>query len=158
MNVQIQKMTKEHLEQIKDILQEQFDEFWNANVLDKELENPLSDYIVAIENGEVVGYAGLWQPIDEGHITNIVTKKDKRGNHIGTKMLEEIINLAKNKNLKSVTLEVNEHNETAIRLYKKYNFIELGKRSKYYNNTDDAIIMTLELTCLGTGEKQVNLN
>ena len=144
MNIIIERMTKEHLHQIKDILQEQFDEFWNANVLDKELENPLSDYIVAIENGEVVGYAGLWQPIDEGHVTNIVTKKDTRGNHIGSKMLEEIINLAKNKNLKCVTLEVNEHNETAIRLYKKYNFIEIGKRTKYYNNTDDAIIMTLE--------------
>jgi len=144
MNIEIKKMTKEHLNQIQHILQDQFDEFWNASVLDKELENPLSDYIVAIENGEVVGYAGLWQPIDEGHVTNIVTKKDKRGNHIGSKMLEEIINLAKNKNLKCVTLEVNEHNETAIRLYKKYNFVEVGKRNKYYNNTDDAIIMTLE--------------
>ena len=145
MEIEIKKMTKEHLYHIQDILQEQFDEFWNANVLDKELENPLSDYIVAIENEEVVGYAGLWQPIDEGHITNIVTKKDKRGNHIGTKMLEEIINLAKSKNLKRVTLEVNEHNEMAIRLYKKYNFVEVGKRSKYYNNVDDAIIMTLEI-------------
>ena len=144
MDIEIKKMTKEHLEQIKDILQEQFDEFWNANVLDKELENPLSDYIVAIENGEVVGYAGIWQPIDEGHITNIVTKKERRGKHIGTKMLEEIINLAKRKNLKNVTLEVNEHNEPAINLYKKYNFVEVGKRTKYYNSSDDAIIMTLE--------------
>ena len=145
MNVKIEKMTKEHLNQIKDILQEQFDEFWNANVLDKELENPLSEYIVAIENDEVVGYAGIWQPMDEGHITNIVTKKDKRENGIGKKMIEEIINLAKNKNLKCVTLEVNEHNEPAINLYKKYNFVEVGKRTKYYNNTDDAIIMTLEI-------------
>ena len=145
MDLIIEKMTKEHLEQIKDILQEQFDEFWNANVLNKELENPLSDYIVAIENGDVVGYAGLWQPMDEGHITNIVTKKDKRGNHIGSKMLEKIINLAKSKKLKNVTLEVNENNEKAIKLYKKYNFVEVGKRKKYYNNTDDAIIMTLEI-------------
>ena len=145
MNITIQKMTKEHLKQIKDILQEQFDEFWNANVLEKELENPLSEYIVAIYCNEVVGYAGLWQSIDEGHITNIVTKKDKRGNHIGNGMLEEIINLAKHKGLKSVTLEVNEHNEPAIKLYKKHNFKELGKRKKYYNNVDDAIIMTLEI-------------
>jgi len=145
MEVTIEKMTKEHLEQIKDILQEQFDEFWNASVLDKELENPLSEYIVAICDNEVVGYAGLWKPIDEGHITNIVTKKDKRRNHIGTKMLEEIISLAKNKGLKCVTLEVNVHNESAINLYKKYNFKEVGKRNKYYNNTDDAIIMTLEI-------------
>lgn len=145
MEIEIKKMTKEHLNQIKDILQDQFDEFWNANVLEKELDNRLSEYIVAIYNNEVVGYAGIWKPLDEGHITNIVTKKDRRGNQIGTKMLEKIIELSKVNNLKSVTLEVNEHNKIAIKLYKKYNFIEVGRRKKYYNNTDDAIIMTLEL-------------
>ena len=144
MNITIEKMTKEHLEQIKNILMTEFDEFWNANVLEKELENPLSDYIVAINESEVVGYAGLWQPCDEGHITNIVTKLDKRGNKIASKMLEELIKIAKNKNLKCVTLEVNVHNEIAINLYKKYNFKEIGKRPKYYYNMDDALIMTLE--------------
>lgn len=144
MNITIEKMTKKHLEQIKDILQEKFDEFWNASVLDKELENPLSEYIVALCNEEVVGYAGLWQPIDEGHVTNIVTKKDKRGSGIGAKMLDEIIRIAKIKQLQCVTLEVNVHNDIAIRLYEKYNFKEVGRRSKYYNNIDDAIIMTLE--------------
>lgn len=144
MNITIEKMTKEHLEQIRNILMTEFDEFWNANVLEKELENLLSYYIVAINENEVVGYAGLWQPCDEGHITNIVTKLDKRGNKIASKMLEELIELAKRKNLKSVTLEVNVHNEIAINLYKKYDFKEIGKRPKYYYNKDDALIMTLE--------------
>lgn len=144
MEIIIEKMTKKHLEQIKDILQEQFDEFWNASVLSKELENPLSDYIVALCGEEVVGYVGLWQPVDEGHVTNIVTKKDKRGNGIGALMLEEIIKLAKFKQLQSVTLEVNVHNNIAIKLYEKYNFKEVGRRPKYYNGTDDAIIMTLK--------------
>lgn len=145
MDIKIEKMTKEHLEQIKDILKEQFDEFWNANVLDKELKNPLSTYIVAVSEDKVVGYAGLWQPLDEGHITNIVTKKDKRGNKIATKMLEELIEIAKNKDLKCVTLEVNVHNNIAIKLYQKYDFKEVGRRTKYYNGTDDALIMTKKL-------------
>lgn len=144
LDIKIKKMTKEHLEQIKDILQTDFDEFWNADVLAKELENPLSTYIVAINQEDVVGYAGLWQPIDEGHVTNIVTRKDSRGNKIATKMLEELINIAKSKNLKYVTLEVNVHNKIAINLYKKYEFKEVGKRPKYYNGIDDALIMTLE--------------
>lgn len=144
MKLEIQKMTQKHLEQIKDILPIEFDEFWNAEVLEKELENPLSTYIVAINENKVVGYAGLWQPIDEGHITNIVTKLDKRGNNIASKMLEELINIAKQKNLKCVTLEVNIHNQIAINLYKKYNFKEVGKRLRYYNGVDDALIMTLE--------------
>lgn len=145
LDIKIKKMTKEHLEQIKDILQTEFDEFWNAEVLAKELENPLSTYIVAINQDDVVGYAGLWQPLDEGHVTNIVTRKNKRGNKIATKMLEELINIAKNKNLKCVTLEVNIHNEIAINLYKKYDFKEVGKRPKYYSGVDDALIMTKEI-------------
>ena len=149
MEIEIKKMTNEHLNQISDILEEQFDEFWNANVLEKELENPLSEYIVALSNNEVVGYAGIWVPLDEAHITNIVTKKEKRGNKIATKMLEELIKMAKLKKLKSITLEVNVKNEIAINLYKKCNFIEVGRRSKYYNSVDDAIIMT----CLLTGQK-----
>ena len=60
-------------------------------------------------------------------------------------MLEEIINIAKNKNMKSITLEVNVNNNIAINLYKKYGFKEVGIRPKYYNNTDDAIIMTKEI-------------
>ena len=145
MDIKIEKMTKEHLNQIKDILKTDFDQFWSSKVLENELQNPLSIYIVAISEKQVVGYAGLWQPIDESHITNIVTKADKRGNKIATKMLEELIKIAKSKESKCVTLEVNVNNEIAIKLYKKYNFKEVGRRPKYYNNIYDAIIMTKEL-------------
>ena len=120
MNIVIEKMNQSHLEKIKDIMPEQFDEFWTANVLEKELQNSLSSYIVALYNDEVVGYAGIWKPIDEAHITNIVVKKDKRGKHIGAQLLKELINMAQKQNLQCITLEVNVKNETAIKLYKKY--------------------------------------
>lgn len=146
MNITIENMTLEHLEKIKENLKEDFDEFWNENVLRSELENPASMYIVAIdEKNNIVGYAGIWQPIDEAHITNIVTKKDKRNNKIGTKMLERLINIAKERKLNDITLEVNVNNVIAINLYKKYNFKEVGRRKRYYNNMDDAIIMTYKL-------------
>ena len=146
MNIIIEKMTLEHLNKIKENLQENFDEFWNENVLRSELENPASTYIVAVDeqNNDVVGYAGIWQPIDEAHITNIVTKKDKRKNKVATKMLEELIKISKQRNLNNITLEVNNKNIPAINLYKKYNFKEVGIRKKYYNDIDDALIMTLK--------------
>lgn len=147
MNIKIEKMTLKHLNKIKENLKEDFDEFWNENVLRSELENPASTYIVAIDekNNDVVGYAGIWQPIDEAHITNIVTKKDKRKNRVATNMLEELIRISKKRNLNNITLEVNNKNIPAINLYKKYNFKEVGVRKKYYNDIDDALIMTLEL-------------
>lgn len=146
MEIIIEKMTLEHLKQIEENIEEEFDKFWNKEVLKSELDNPASSYIVALdENKNVVGYAGIWQPLEEAHITNIVTKKDKRQNKIGTKMIEKLIDMAKERKLNDITLEVNINNLPAINLYKKYQFKEVGLRKKYYNNIDDAIIMTLEL-------------
>ena len=59
--------------------------------------------------------------------------------------MQELIKLSKKSNLKSITLEVNEQNIPAINLYKKFNFEQVGIRKKYYNNSQNAVIMTLKL-------------
>ena len=58
-------------------------------------------------------------------------------------MLEELIKIAKKRKLNDITLEVNTNNIAAINLYKKFKFEKIGIRKKYYNNIDDALIMTL---------------
>ena len=70
-------------------------------------------------------------------------KKDKRNFGIGSLLLEEIIRYSKIHNATSITLEVNEKNIAAIKLYKKYGFKQVGLRRKYYNNEDNAILMDL---------------
>lgn len=145
-NLEVRKMRLSDLATIKDILLSDFDDFWNYNIFASELNNENSTYIVAILNNEIVGFAGIWQVIDEAHITNIVTKKNYRGQGIGTILLENLITLCKNSTvIKSLTLEVNEKNTIAQELYKKFDFQVLGKRKKYYNNENDAVIMTLQL-------------
>lgn len=143
--MQIREMNLLDLEKISPILESEFDNFWNENVFKQELENSNSKYIVVLENDEILGFAGIWICIDEAHITNIVVKKSYRNNKIGSKLLEELINLANNLNLNSITLEVRSDNLPAIKIYKKYNFENLGIRKKYYENTYDAIIMTRKL-------------
>ena len=49
MNINIEQMNIKHLDKIKENLKEDFDEFWNENVLKNELENPASTYIVAVD-------------------------------------------------------------------------------------------------------------
>ncbi len=94
---------------------------------------------------DIVGFAGILIIIDELNIMNIVTKKVCRNLGIGSSLLQFIINFARDNNCTSITLEVNENNLPAIRLYKKYNFKVVGLRKKYYNNIDNAILMTLNL-------------
>ncbi len=88
---------------------------------------------------------GILTIVDEVNIMNIVIKKDKRMLGIGSYLLEFIINFTKEHSCNSITLEVNENNLPAISLYKKYNFKQVGLRKKYYNNKDNAILMTLEI-------------
>ena len=133
------------LKEISDILTTDFDDFWNANTLEGELKNPFSKYIVAKIENQIVGFAGVVDTIDQLEITNIVVKKSFRGNGIGNKLLIELINLAKNSNKNEIILEVNNKNLVAIKLYEKNGFKNIGIRKKYYNNTHDANIMSLNL-------------
>ena len=64
---------------------------------------------------------------------------------IASQLLTEVIRYCKNLNLKSIYLEVNENNFPAIHLYEKYGFKRIGLRKKYYNNTDNAILMELKI-------------
>lgn len=142
-NIEITTMTEDNLHSIKDNLVIDFDDFWTYNILKQELDNANSTYIVAKDNGQIIGFAGMLTIIDEANIMNIVIKKDKRRFGIGTLLLTELISISKKNKLKSITLEVNEHNIPAINLYKKFKFEQVGIRKKYYNNMDSAILMTL---------------
>ena len=146
MNLKIEKMTLDNLISIKDILISDFDDFWTYEILNQELECENSYVIVAKgDNGEIVGFACLKVILDEADIMNIVVKKSFRNNGIGSILLEYLISYAKDKNLNTITLEVNEHNLSAIKLYDKFNFDHIGIRKKYYNGESDAIIMSKKI-------------
>lgn len=140
--MQIRPMLISDLDTIKDTLENDFDDFWNYNVFKSELENPNSEYFVALQDNEIVGFAGIWISVDDIHITNIVTKKSYRNHGIGTKLLEHLIEISKEKKLSSLTLEVNENNEPALKLYENHHFQKIGQRKNYYNQNENAIIMT----------------
>ncbi len=143
MEIVINRMTLPHLLQIKEELVTEFDDFWTYSIFEKELENPNSEYFVAIIDGKIVGFTGILKVLDEIHITNIVTRISKRHMGIASKLLEKLIETAKSKKATLLTLEVNETNTNAIKLYEKYNFKKIGLRKNYYGQNKNAIIMTL---------------
>lgn len=140
--MEINEMTLEDLELIKDTLYSEYDNFWSYNILKNELLNDKTTYIVAKESNQIVGFAGIMPCLDEATLNNIVVKKSCRGRGIGGELLDTIIELCGDLNMKSLTLEVDSSNTPAINLYKKFGFQNLGIRKKYYNHTSDAIIMT----------------
>lgn len=148
MDVNITNMTINDFEEIADNLEENFDDFWSASILRQEIENSFNlpkYYFVAKSNSEIVGFCGVNQILDELDITNIVTKKDKRNLGIASSLLNYIISFASTLNIKTITLEVNENNTSALHLYEKFNFQNVGVRKNYYNGKDNAILMNLNL-------------
>ncbi len=146
-DLKIDIMNISDLDSISDILLKEFDDFWTYQVLKGELENPNSTYLVIKNSNNVIlGFGGIWKAVDDIHITNIVVKKDLRCKGIGSMLLDKLIELCKKeKDINSITLEVNTKNIPAIKLYEKYGFKNVGIRKKYYNNTYDAVIMTMEV-------------
>ena len=140
--MEITEMTLTDLEQMKNTLYSDFDNFWSYNVLKQELENENTTYVIAKENGDVVGFAGISICLDEATLNNIVVKKSCRGRGIGGELLESLIDICGDINIKTLTLEVDVSNKPAIHLYEKFGFKNLGIRKKYYNNSRDAYIMT----------------
>ena len=142
--VQITEMSLFDLENIKDILISDFDDFWNYNILKEELESSNSKYIIAKTNdGEIIGFAGIKIILDNADIMNIVVKKSWRNQGVGNLLLNNLISLCKELNLVSLSLEVNEDNLPAIHLYEKVGFKKIGLRKNYYNWKDGIIMQYL---------------
>lgn len=139
----ISKMFLEDIDCIMEIEVLCFSIPWSREAFQSEITtNNLAEYIVARLDGKIVGYAGMWKILDEGHITNIAVHPDVQRQKIGTRMVEELIQLAKQYNIEKLTLEVRESNTLAQGLYKNFGFEVLGIRKKYYeDNKEDALIM-----------------
>ena len=142
--IDIQEMSLNDLEKIKDILISDFDDFWNYNILKDELESPNSKYIIAKTNdGEIIGFAGIKVIVDTADIMNIVVKKSWRNQGVGNLLLSNLISICKISNLSSLSLEVNEDNLPAIHLYEKFGFKQIGVRKNYYQDKDGLIMSLL---------------
>ena len=102
---------------------------WSRDSIMQEItSNEMAHYIVAVMDGRVIGYVGVWQILDEGHITNVAVRPEYRGNHIGSTLIGVMIELGNRIGMVRFTLEVRSSNEPAKALYRNFGFKEAGLR------------------------------
>ncbi len=145
--IKIVTMTKDDIEDVVAIESEAYGKHhWAKSSFYDEMSNNLAKYYVAkTADNNIVGYAGTWHIIDEGHLTTIAVKKEFLRNHIGESLIYKVIEDCYKNNIKYLTLEVRVSNIPAINLYEKYGFKSLGTRKGYYqDNNEDALIMWTE--------------
>jgi len=93
----------------------------------------------------IVGYAALWQMVDEAHLTSIAVKESHRRKGIGELLLACALDLAVQLRSNVMTLETRVSNSPARALYTKYGFSITGIRRGYYSDDgEDAVIMTTD--------------
>ena len=97
-------------------------------------------------NSNIAGYIGMYLSFDEGDITNVAVSPAHRKKGYGEALVSKAKELAREKQLEMILLEVRVSNAPAISLYKKMGFEELGIRKNFYEHpVEDAIIMKCPL-------------
>ena len=138
-------MELKHLEGVADLEIRTFPIPWSKESFKKEIqENKMAYYFVAIEHEKekIIGYAGMWHVVTEGHITNVAVDEDHRRKGIGQKLISALIEVATQKEMIGLTLEVRIGNRSAMSLYSKNGFMVEGYRKNYYSDTkEDAAVM-----------------
>ncbi|MET9516078.1 ribosomal protein S18-alanine N-acetyltransferase [Streptomyces sp. NPDC002994] len=104
-------------------------------------------YVVAEEDGRLVGYAGLAAAGGLGDVQTIAAARDQWGTGLGSRLLTDLLGHASAFECSEVLLEVRVDNTRAQKLYERFGFEPIGFRRGYYQPGNiDALVMRLTTT------------
>lgn len=145
----IRAMSESDLEQILAIERRSFADPWSHRLFKETLLFPHSvNFVLETVEGVIVGYLNLYLIAHEGHLLNLAVHPAWRRRGLATAMLSHTIEYLQQRQALHVFLEVRERNQSAIGLYRKLGFQVVGRRTRYYAETnEDALVMRLD--CAG---------
>jgi ribosomal-protein-alanine acetyltransferase len=149
MSHQIRVASEADLENIMQIEKACFgNDAWSKSNMKSELLAPHTTYVVAEESSSLIGYAGLSKlpSSTSSDIQTIAVSESHRGLGVGRKLMESLLDFAREQNAKEVFLEVREDKPTPQKLYLSLGFNAIDRRENYYQPDGvAAIVMRLDL-------------
>ena len=136
--------------QIDDILaieEASFSSPWTREMYLAEINNAGVSYFYLAKTqpgdaGTIVGFCSFWRVLDELHINNLAVLPAYRRLHMGTALLQRVLEDGARLGAIRATLEVRRSNEPARLLYEKFGFSVAGVRREYYSRPpEDAIVL-----------------
>ncbi|MET9337333.1 MULTISPECIES: ribosomal protein S18-alanine N-acetyltransferase [unclassified Nonomuraea] len=120
---------------------------WSEGMLRGELaDQPRTrHYVVAVDGGEIIGYAGLAVAADQADVQTIAVRSARQGEGVGSAMLTDLLDEARRRAAQEIFLEVRADNPRARSVYERFGFEEIGVRRRYYDDGTDAIMMKRKL-------------
>jgi len=147
MSLEIRRMTEEDVSAAQEIDHLSFSLPWPERSFHFEVAgNPASRCWVGEIEGRIVAMVVVWMIVDEAHLATIATHPDFRRQGLGRQILEHALKAAVEEGAVRSFLEVRESNLEAQAMYRRFCFVEDGRRARYYkDNGEDAILMSAKL-------------
>jgi len=142
--LRFEMLDETHIPQIMEIEPKVNGSPWSEQAFKNELGHDYGYFRVALLDGKVCGYGGLWILVDEAHITTVAVSQEHQRLGIGWRIMVDLLEAAQERKAIAATLEVRAGNEAALKLYDKLGFDRVAIRPKYYpDNREDAVVMWL---------------
>ena len=136
------------VEAVQRIEADLFPDPWSVEAFWSELAHvpETRHYLVAEDDGVVVGYAGLRASAGQADVQTLAVARDRQGTGLGATLLRALLAEARERRAREVLLEVRAENTTAQALYAKAGFERIGIRRGYYRpGGTDALVLRLRL-------------
>jgi tRNA threonylcarbamoyladenosine biosynthesis protein TsaB len=157
--VQMREMTPDDVDAVCAIEQTVQRFPWTRGNFSDVLDN---GYVCRVDEAEggIRGYAVLMPVVDEAELLTIGVAAAHQRKGLGRALLNAMLQLARERKMVRVFLEVRPSNAAAVALYRRAGFEQIGMRRDYYRDeggSEDAITMACDLTdggtCAGTARR-----
>ena len=139
-------MNETHVSAVAELEKLCFSAPWSERSIASELQNEYSLWLVEERDGVAVAYVGSQSCPPEADVMNVAVAPAFRRQGIGEGLMVALMDTLRDKGMESLTLEVRASNSSAIALYDRLGFTEVGRRPNYYTDPgEDALIMRKEL-------------
>ena len=120
---------------------------WAKTIFEQTIKS--TKYAIVMEvNQRIIGYGVVSYVVGEAELLNLCIDPTQQGKGQGAALLEHLVDNATESGNKDMYLEVRESNVSALHIYDKSGFNEIGRRKNYYpakSGREDAVLMALPL-------------
>lgn len=138
----VHEMMPEDVDRVFEIEQICFSNPWSLRSIKSGQNSSIDTWLVLEEEGDILGYCVFRVIGGEGELLRIAILPEFKGRGLSKKLMDQMVEFSRKKNVHTIYLEVRESNIKARNLYKSYGFSEEGIRKNYYRHPcENAVIM-----------------
>ncbi len=143
--VRLRSAVQSDLEELVELEAMAFDDPWPALSVAPMLDDPKALVLVAAD-GVLAGYVAFSLSVGEAELLRLAVRPSHRRRGIGRRLGQEGLAQVERAGFQRVFLEVREANRDARSLYSSLGFEQIGRRSAYYQDGSDALVLRRRLS------------